>query len=134
MSATAGEVFRGSSSHLGALGRLPRGVFGAGTPDATAAFGVMQLGDRRTHRSIWLVFELVVDAAASRGQIGSVSKTEVMVTIMVDGAPVAEVVAGFASLADLGVAMQAIERALRPEVASWSGWSCSKSEPSGIPG
>jgi hypothetical protein len=54
-----------------------------------------------------------------------VSKTEVMVTIIVDGAPVAKVVAGFATLVDLGVAMQAIERALRPEAASWSGWSCS---------
>jgi len=127
VSATAGEVFKGSSSLLGALGRLPRAVVGAGTPDATAAFGVTQLGDRRAHRSIWLVFELVVDAAASRGQIGSVSN-------MVDGAPVAEVVAGFSTLAELGVAMQSIERALRPEVASWSGWSWSKSEPSGIPG
>jgi hypothetical protein len=44
-----------------------------------------------------------------------VSKYEIKVTFSVGGEPVSEVVAGYGSVVDFGVAMQNIGQALRPD-------------------
>lgn len=57
------------------------------------------------------------------------SNYEIKVTIVHNGKPVAEQVAGYASLVDVGDAMQRVADALRPKVETLPCWTYPDGEP-----